>query len=1011
MKALTLRVQSIAPAKQMGVVLLLLSGTLHAAAAFDPLERVEQDQAGGLHSSRDIFNRNIAIDSMRNYTHVSSYKPGAFGWYAHDGDVQTAWILTNRQDEAFLELSWGLPVPIDMVSIVELNSTGIQALTLELFDGEAWEAIEPHDPARRNEFSFASRPASALRVRLKTRDEETGIAEVEVYNLQSAAPLPRYGPTELVTAMRSAAAVILFDGSPYAYSRSGRTLIKPRAPEACLADVWLQPVIEFICTGLGGKAETGEVETLTISLNGQAFTLDAGPEARVVEQVKSLADRAGLEYMQQDSLVMVGQGLDALNSDAVVSALNDLLGHNPYLVSGKQGVKADALVTPTMNREGITYQWAGFRSTADADTNIDAWLKYSETKSVRSWVNAPRYMTMYVRPEKQIENTEEFEACRSRVRAAPETNGVVAFKAFLNKYHKQLSAEFGIYNALGIDVINATGPKDWPDTLHDDFIQWASTYTLTYYLARYYGVTAHQYGNEPDWYFNQSTEEQIARRLTLVADAVHAAIEDANRDGAKALQARYAAPVLAGDFQGRSARVMMRNLHTRYDGTTSPTQLFQLFNRHRYSGRPHQNALEVRQAKQMMADEGGTVLPQVFTELNYSTGRNWRNPETTFLNDTPTVFASIAGIWGWMMQEQGVYGIFVFKLNDPGSWSWNGTGPFANVITYSMYPEQDPGSVPRAKEQISYGSKNFEVCRLFGRGFHGRRPMLQTELQCSDPQYRVWTSHDEELERFYLWSVQPNDHASYEVEFDLGRLGLPPDALVTAETVSGARHGEVTHMISLPEDGKFRLHQAPESAVLLTAHKRPVTREILYADADAMVVQGASSAINYGDEKTLGVGRHSSNNSNQVSYLKFRLPESEDSVQRAVLELHGQSVSARAYDGGFLFRVYAIGKNGWSEQEITAENAPNLCRTVSALRMIDADHFPVGHVTCFRTPSRLMVDVTRAVQEARAAGRRELNLVLVREVYWPGEDTDSVSARLSSREAGPEHAPKVHLWR
>ncbi len=69
-----------------------------------------------------------------------------------------------------------------------------------------------------------------------------------------------------------------------------------------------------------------------------------------------------------------------------------------------------------------------------------------------------------------------------------------------------------------------------------------------------------------------------------------------------------------------------------------------------------------------MQEEAGEVLPQVFTELNYSTGRNWSQPTVTFLNDSPRVFTSLASIWGWMMQEQGVFGIFLFNLNNSGVW-------------------------------------------------------------------------------------------------------------------------------------------------------------------------------------------------------------------------------------------------------------------------------------------------------------------------------------------------------
>ena len=1011
--------------------LLLLAGTAVSALALDPLARVEEDQAGGTTGSRDIFNRNIAMGLRDNYTRVSSYKPGAFGHLAHDGDARTAWIPHPGEDESFLEMSWGLAEPVNRVNILEKNSGGAP-LSLELYDGSRWETVAHDDSLPRNQFQFPTRPASALRIRLANNGKDGGIAEVEVINTSSTAPLPRYGAADLVTAMQTANAVILFDGSPYAYSRAGRTLIQPRNPEACLTDRWTKPVIEFISASLGGKVKAVEPDKLQINLNGQSFTINTGPGTNITDQIKALAEGTGLEYLRQGSLVMVGQGLQALDQSHITSELADLLGRNPYYVSDaappdpnlitrlwarlksffgeETPPEVDAIVTPTTIPEGVTYEWAGFRSMADPATNSDAWLKYSETQAARSWIGSPRYMNPFVKPGKEIESAEEFEEFKRQVRAAPETNDIVDMRAFLKARHAQLSAEFGIYHALGINVINATGPKDWPDTLQDDFVNWAGCYALTYYLAKNHGVVAHQYGNEPDPFFNKSTDEQIARRLTLVADAVHCAIEDVNRDFKRDLKAVFSAPVLASDFTGRTARIMMRNLYTRYDGSKSPTPLFQLFNRHRYGGRPHQNALEVRQAKQMMQEEAGEVLPQVFTELNYSTGGNWARPNITFLNDTPTVFTSIAGLWGWMMQEQGVHGIFVFKLNDPGVWSRPGTGPFSNTITYSMFPEQDAGATPAKKEQISYGSKNFEVSRLFGRGFHGSRPLLQTEVSCSDPEYRAWTTYAEDEGRYYVWSVQVDQFAGYEVEFDLGRLDLPPGALVTAETVSGARHGEMTLMLDLPENRKIRLRQPPQSALLLTAHQRPAQRETIYPEADATVIQGTQAGENFGKDTSLQVGRNGTSGANQISFLKFKLPEATSGVQRAVLELHGQSRSAQAYDGGFLVRVYAVEKADWNEDGITAENAPLIYKTVSGLQKIDLENYPAGHVTCFATPSRLMIDVTRVVQEARKTNREELDFVLIREINWPGENTDDVSAVFSSREDGQELSPKLYVW-
>lgn len=996
--------------KILTAIILIPMGIALSAPALDPLERVEQDQSGELLGSLDIFNRNIAMGTRKNYTRISSYKTGAFGHFAHDGDPRTAWIPKSAEAEEFLEISWGLAVPVNRVDIIEKKSPEMPNLALELYDGKSWEPIAHDEASPRNRFIFPSRSASALRIRLTGNTTGAGIAEVEVYNTQSTDPLPRYGAVDLITAMKSANAVILFDGSPYAYTRSGRTLIKARAPEASLTDIWSRPVMEFICTSLGGKVESKETDTLQITLNGHNISMNTEPGTNIMDRIKALAEQAGLKFLRQGPIVMVGLDLEVLNDSKIIAELGSLLGQNPYHISGKSKSEADAIITPTTTPEGITYEWAGFRAMADPDTNSDAWLKYSEAKSARSWVGSTRYMNSYVRPETQVESAEDFEALKSEIRAAPEKNSIIATRAFLKKHHEQLAAEFEIYNNLGFNVINATGPKDWPDTMHDDFINWAGCYAMTYYLAKNFGVAAHQYGNEPDGYFNKSTDEQIARRLTLVADAVHCAIEDVNRDYDRNLKSVFSAPVLAGDYLGRTARIMMRNLYTRYDGTPSPTPLFQLFNRHRYGGRPHQNASEVAKAKQMMQEEAGEVLPQVFTELNYSTGAHWGLPKTTFLNDSPAVFTSIASIWGCMMQEQGVFGIFVFKFNDPGVWAWKGTGPFSNVITYSMFPEQDPGAEPKKKEQISYSSKNFEVCRLFSRGFHGSRPLLKTEIASSDPEYRSWATFDKESGRYYIWSVQVDEFANYELEFDLSKLDLPPDAFVTAEMVSGAHHGEVTLATTLPEDRKIRLQQPPQSAMLLTLHKRPLKKETIYPEVDATVVQGEKSQENFGKESRLLVGRNAQSGANKISFLKFKLPQGAVDVQRAVLELHGQSNSAHAYDGGVLTRIYAVEKAEWDENQITAENAPNVCKTVSALEKIDMNNYPVGHVTCFHAPSQMMVDITQFVKEARKNNRDEVDLVLIKEVHWLGENTDHISAAISSREAGQELSPKLYVW-
>ena len=203
---------------------------------------------------------------------------------------------------------------------------------------------------------------------------------------------------------------------------------------------------------------------------------------------------------------------------------------------------------------------------------------------------------------------------------------------------------------------------------------------------------------------------------------------------------------------------------------------------------------------------------------------------------------------------------------------------------------------------------------MFSKAFQGGRPLLKTGVVCSDPECRSWTTYDEDGQRFFVWSTQPSDSQGYDIEFDFSQLSLPAGALVTAELVSGARHGEVIRGVALPVSQKLRLYQPQKSGMLVTVHAQPLHCETLAPVADATVQQGEHAETNFGREPHLCVGRHSQSNQNQIGFLKFRLPDEPVPIARAILQLHGQSVSRHAFDGGFLFRVYTISENDWEEQ-------------------------------------------------------------------------------------------------
>ncbi len=996
--------------RKLLAVFLILGCADAQTATTDPLQQVEDDQTAGLQSSNTIFNRNLALNSMVHYSRVTAYRRGFFGQYAHDGLKDTYWGVPAGTTSAALEIFWGLATEVDRVEIDEAGSS-IRTYRVELHDGKGWSEIHA-GKAMGGQVSvrFPARRASAVRLVVETDGKGGGIQEVEVYHSASKEALPRYGSTRLVEAMRPNPAVILFEGGPYAYTRLGKELIQPRVEGTCPGDAYTEPVIRFICERLGGTMKESGQHSFDIHLRGKKFPLVIDASRPFQPQLRRFCSQAHLKLHQADGLLIIGNQIQPLLDEPVMAELRTLLGCLPGTGSwvSSPEKQADAVITPSLTEVGKTYHWAGFRASSFPGTNAPAWIQYSGTKSVRSWASCVRLMSPFIRPIDKIGSLEEFESYKAKIRADPEGNAVIDVPRFLGRHHAELSEEFETYRKLGIEVINATGPKIWKDSWDEHLVEWARTYTFTYYLAKNFDVAAHQYGNEPDWYFDRSSEQMIAFRLMLVADAIHSAIADVNKNHGKHLKPIYSAPVLAGDFTGRTARVLMRNLRTRYNGEASPDDLVQLFNRHRYSGRPHQNVTEVEQAKQMMREEAGRVLPQVFTEMNYSTGRHWNRPQTTFTNDTPQVYTSVASIWGSMMAAQDVYGVFHFTLISPTI--FDERGPFSNTVTYSSHRETDPGIPRKELQDVSYGTKNMEMSRLFIRGFHGSRPLLQTAIDCSDTQYQAYTASDPQNGRIHIWSVQVSDYQDYELEFDLGKLKLPDGAVVTAEAVSEANHGELVAIMQVPADRKVRIRQPAQSAMLLTVSTGALRPHVLKPVADSSIGQGKESAVNKGSETVLGVRRHSDNNRNAVSYIRFNLPQDVGDVGEAALEFFGNAESTRTYDGGFLFRVYLLADNSWGESKLTGENAPNLHRTVSSAVQVDLANAPVGHLTAFKTPGAMATRVTDAVREAVKRGQRSISFMLIREMHWTGENTDDSGAVLASREAGADQSPKLRLY-
>ncbi len=605
---------------------------------------------------------------------------------------------------------------------------------------------------------------------------------------------------------------------------------------------------------------------------------------------------------------------------------------------------------------------------------------------------------------------EDFEEHKAAVRSGPEESEAIKWKSFIESDgHANYKYEHSVLKELGITVVNETGPKDWPNDWENNFRNWAMTYMATYYLAKYYDVEVHQYGNEPDGYLNKYPDETIALKLQLVADAINCAIADVNRRFNKDLKAEYAAPVLASDPRSRVARVMMRNLRTDYRGRKMDRDLVQYYNRHRYGDRARQNVLEVNLVNQMMLEESATkqALPQIFTELNYFTGGNWSRPHITVTSDSPAVFCSLASIWGQMMATQKVHGIFLFKL-------YSGANQWGNTVCYGFVRESDTQKARYAnradKYDIGYSTKNAEVLRLFAEGFSNGHPLLKTDVDCSDMHFQAYTSYNPKNETYFLWTVQPNDSSNYEVEIDLSKLDVNSGAKVVVKEISDGSFGEVIFQGALPENRKFRAIQPKESAWLVSVPKNKVHATKDYAPiADTTVRQGQFAAKNFGSEPSLKVRRCSKSDNSHISFIRFKIDDTPGKdVHRALLRVHGRRRSDYDFDDSFVFRIYGMVEDDWQELETNANNAPGICKTVSAVRrgVTTIEAPPVGHMSFTNKPGFSEIDVTNFVKEHKG---QELTFLLIRELKLPGENTDFDWAELDSREGRKDLAPRLQI--
>lgn len=987
----------------------------------DPaLLAVEEDQATSTGSITNLTNSDLLMGRYTSYAHCSEYASGRFAGMIQNGNPARGWHIPKESKVGWVDASLGLLTTFDKIIIREAGDRVI-SYELKAYDGKQWRVLAEGGKLGTQVFRFEPLQASAFRIDIKS-DGGGGINALEVYNTADPNSAFPNGPSpELRSAFANGERIAMLLESPYAFADTGVELIDKRNPEARPlpeSDLYLKEIMSFLLDKLGGKKEWDENgTTLKANLNKRKFTISFGSE-KGVDVFKRFLELAGITLSSTPDvpgLVVFGNPLPEAAQPALFKELHDHLSKSRKIHS-RGGVssgteKPDAIVTPLPTEIGRTMPWVGARaSTLDPDNNEAAWLSYIRPNAVRTWNGAAIFQKYVHRNYPSIKSLEDFEKQKAYVRAGPEESEAMRWKEWMeSKTHAGCQYEYSVLKRLGITVVNETGPKDWPNNWEHNFRNWLITYMATYYLAKYYDVEVHQYGNEPDSYLNKYPDEVIALKLQLVSDAIHCAIADVNKRFNKNLNAEYAAPVLASDPLGKAARVMMRNLRTDYRGRKMDRDLVQYYNRHRYSDRPRQNVHEVNQVQQMMLEESATgkALPQLFTELNYSTGGSWSRPNMTVTSDSPVVFCSLASIWGQMMASQKVHGIFLFKLYDPSN-QWS------NTVCYEFVRECDSQKAryPLRGDKADVGSstKNAEILRLFAEGFSNGHPLLKTDIACDDMHFQAYTSYNTMNETYYLWTVQPNDSLNYEVGLDLTKLDVTPGARVVVREVSDGAFGEVIFEGALPANRRLRLIQPKESAWLVSIPRKTIHATKDYTPiADTTVRQGSYAENNHGNKSTLRVQRHTQSDNNHISFIKFKIDDiPKDDIHKVLLRMHGRRLSEYDFDDSFVFRVYGMVEDDWKELEMNANNAPGICKTVSALRrgITSIEAPPVGHMSFTNNPGFSEIDVTHFVKEHKD---QELTFLLIRELKLPDENTDFDWAELDSREGKTNLTPRLRI--
>jgi autotransporter-associated beta strand protein len=562
----------------------------------------------------------------------------------------------------------------------------------------------------------------------------------------------------------------------------------------------------------------------------------------------------------------------------------------------------------------------------------------------------------------------------------------------------------------------ANAAADWQDR----WLAWQQWYAQAFIHARENGVENYQFFNEPDLYGSLS-QEQWLEMVQFGANAVECAVADVNRLYDKSLTPHVYGPVTTGPETavGGWGDTLLASRHNKlFSGFDPSYQLFDHYDYHNYGTSPTGFGTKVADTIAAIdAATGGAAedYPVVLSEFNTRTSGNYDpadpiNNPNGYTPDSPAMSSRLGQILA-NVATNGVDELYLFKFSNAGG-AFNG-----------VYWQSESGS-----KSVGGATRSAMTYQLFTQGFCGTT--LLASPQSSDTDLTMAAAADVEAGRRYAFITNENGSQAKVLSLDLTSWNVSPGSTVTVKQVSGLHQGDISQIITVPDNRTVNVMADPFGVVLVTAPTvSGLERIAITASADATVREGTATT-NDGTAASLVVRSGSTTATHQAAFLKFSVGDLDPALLfDATLSITAFDPGATAADAaGIVCHVYGITDTSWQETTtgtvpgITWANAPNISQSSrpAARTTIDQNYVTgvgttadiLGQFAATGTAESLSVDVSGWIADRLAGGQSSVSFLITRDVRFDGDIDGSHMLSITSREGAagtPSLAPTLTL--